>query len=231
VQSLFASTFCVERAGTAGWWADLRTTFGAGPSLGDRGALADDAVETAQEEVAYAEAVLGTGQVADAQAHLTAAQQHEAAGRTDAAVLEAIEAQTSASVAMQTAGGGPVPQAVLDAAEQSAARAIDTARDAGIEPMLSVSLVELSQDQNDTAQALGNLWDARSLALLEGVQTPASFGGSVQSPPAGYGHDTVAASIAMGTIVGGASVAILVTLVALVRSGRRPPAPPRPPAP
>jgi len=217
VQSLFASTFCVERAGTAGWWADLRTTFGAGPSLGDRGALADDTVETAQEEVAYAEAVLGTQAVADAQSHLDAAQAHEAAGRTDAAVLEAVEAQTSAGVAMQTAGGGDVPKAVLDAAEQSAARAIDTARGAGIEPMLSVSLVELSQDQNDTASALANLWDARSLALLEGVQTPATFGGSGHVAPTGYGHDTITASIVMGVIVGGASVAILVTLVALAR--------------
>jgi uncharacterized protein len=217
VQSMFASTFCVERAGTASWWSDLRTTFGAGPSLGDRAALVDDTLEVAQEEVAYAEAVLGTDLVADASAHLAAAQQHDAAGRSDAAVLEAIEAQTSAGVAMQTAGTQQVPQAVLDAAEQSAARAIDTARSAGIEPMLSVSLVELSQDQNQTDQALANLWDARSLALLEGGSTPATFGGSTHAPSGTYGRDAVSASLAMGIVVGGSSIAILVTAVLLAR--------------
>lgn len=176
IESLFASTFCVERAGTATWWADLRTTFGAGPPIGDGAELVDDALEAARESVAYAAAVLGNDAVAEATRRLQEAETQAAAGRNDAAVLEAIEAQTAASVAMQTAGGASVPSAVLDAAEQAAARAIDTARSQGVEPMLSVSLVELSQDQDDAAAALGNLWSARSLALLERAPAQAEFG-------------------------------------------------------
>jgi hypothetical protein len=216
VQSLFASTFCVERAGTAAWWADLRATFGAGPALGDRAALVDDALEGAQEEVAYAEAVLGSSLVSGASDHLAAAHAHAAAGRTDAAVLEAVEAQTAASVAMQTAGGSEVPQAVLDSAVQSASRAINTARGDGIEPMLSVSLVELSQDQNQTADALANLWDARSLALLQESSPPATFGAS-HAAQGTYGGDAVSASLAVGAVIGGLVVLVLVALVALVR--------------
>lgn len=216
VQSLFASAFCVERAGTAGWWADLRTTFGSGPSFDDREALADDAIEAAQEDVAYAEAVLGADLVAEAADHLALAQEHAAAGRVDAAVLESIEARTSASVAMQTAGGAEVPTAVLDAAVQGASRAIDTARSAGVEPMLSVSLVELSQDQNVTAQALANLWTARSLALLENTVPPAEFG-EPQSSVGAYGRDAVAASLAIGALVGACLVLAVVAAVAMLR--------------
>ncbi|MHB1260521.1 MAG: S16 family serine protease [Thermoplasmatota archaeon] len=216
VQSLFASTFCVERSGTAAWWADLRTTFGAGPALEDRRALAEDAIEGAKEDVAYAEAVLGTDLVAEATAHLTEAEGHAAAGRDDAAVLEAIEARTAASVAMQTAGGASVPAAVLEAAVQGASRAIDTARSAGVEPMLSVSLVELSQDQNQTAQALANLWTARSLALLDNVVPAAQFGDSSASPRP-YGADTVSASLVIGAVVGACIVLAAVAVVSLAR--------------
>lgn len=173
IQSTFASTFCVERAGTAAWWAGLRSTFGAGPRLDDRDGFTEEVLEAAREEVAYAGAVLGAEAVGDAALRLANAEQHAAAGRSDAAVLEAIEAQTTASVAMQTAGGAPVPGAVLDAAVQSASRAIATARGHGVEPMLSVSLVELAQDQNETALKLANLWSARSLALLDWTPEPA----------------------------------------------------------
>jgi hypothetical protein len=210
-QSLFASTFCVERAGTAGWWASLRATFGDGPAFGDRDAFLDDAMEAAQEEVAYAEAVLGADLVTDAAAHLQAAQDHAAAGRVDAAVLEAVEAQTSAGVAMQTAGATAVPQAVLDSAVQSASRAIDTARSQGIEPMLSVSLVELSQDQNQTADALSNLWTARSMALLEQSSPAAQFGGGSGGQPLVSGP-VQPVPVALGAALGAIAVLILVVV-------------------
>jgi uncharacterized protein len=214
-QALFASTFCVERAGTAAWWADLRTTFGSGPALLDRQALADDAIEMAQEDVAYAQAVLGADLVSEASAHLQAAAAHDEAGRTDAAVLEAVEARTAASVAMQTAGGAEVPAAVLEAAVQAASRAIDTARGSGVEPMLSVSLVELSQDQNQTAQALANLWTARSLALLDNRVPPAEFGDPTQTGT--YGRDAVGAALAIGAVLGACAVLAVVALVLVIR--------------
>jgi uncharacterized protein len=216
VQSLFASTFCVERAGTAAWWADLRTTFGPGPALLDRQALADDAIELAREDVAYAEAVLGGDLVSEAAAHLQAAAVHDAAGRTDAAVLEAVEARTAAAVAMQTAGGGEVPAAVLEAAVQAASRAIDTARGSGVEPMLSVSLVELSQDQNQTAQALANLWTARSLALLDNRVSPAQFNDPTENGT--YGKDAVGAALAIGAVLGAClALAAVASVLALRR--------------
>jgi uncharacterized protein len=212
VQALFASTFCVERAGTAGWWAGLRGTFGPGPSIGDRDAFIDDAIETAQEEVAYAEAVLGADLVTEASGHLDAARAHAAAGRTDAAVLEAVEAQTAASVAMQTAGAATVPQAVIDEAVQSASRAIDTARSQGIEPMLSVSLVELSQDQNQTADALSNLWTARSMALLQQSSPAAQFGGSDGGQPPLQSAQERTTPLVLGAALGALVVLILVVV-------------------
>lgn len=220
-ESLFASAFCVERAGTAAWWADLRDTFGAGPGLGDRAALVEDALEAAREEVAYASAVLGDQAVAEAAARLAAAQEHANAGRGDAAILEAIEAQTAATVAMQTASGPTVPEAVLAAAEQSASRAIDTARSRGVEPMLSVSLVELSQDQQESTQALANLWSARSLALLDRAPTPAQAGDGGDVPtPMPIGADGLPAGLAamlVGAAVGGGLVAVGFVLVLVLR--------------
>lgn len=191
IDSTFASAFCVERAGTATWWADLRTPFGAGAGFGDRAAFTEEVLEAAREEVAYASAVLGAEAVAGAADRLAGAEAYVTRGQTEAAVLEAIEAQTSASVAMQTAGGSSVPSAVLEAAVQSASRAIDTARQQGVEPMLSVSLVELAQDQNQTDQALSNLWSARSLALLDRAPEAARFGDQEDggAADAGAGQD------------------------------------------
>jgi uncharacterized protein len=211
VQSLHASAFCVERAGTAGWWAGLRGTFGAGPPFGDREAFLDDALETAAEAVAYAQAVLGAELGEEAAGHLAAAQAHAAAGRIDAAVLEAVEAQTAAGVAMQTAGGVSVPRAVVDEAVQSASRAIDTARSAGIEPLLSVSLVELSQDQNRTADALANLWTARSMALLERSSPAAQFGDSTGATPQAS-TAAGATPIVLGALLGAIGVLIVVVV-------------------
>lgn len=204
----------MERAGTAAWWADLRATFGAGPALGDGAALMDDALEAAREQVAYASAVLGG--VTGAATRLQEAEEHAVAGRPDAAVLAAIEAQTAASVAMQTSGGASVPQAVLDAAVQAASRAIGTARSQGVEPMLSVSLVELSLDQNESAQALANLWSARSLALLDRAPAPAEFGDG--TPGVGPKREAVATGpLILAAVLGGTVVAFLFTFVPLAR--------------
>ncbi|MHB1260230.1 MAG: S16 family serine protease [Thermoplasmatota archaeon] len=221
VESLFVSTFCVERAGTALWWADLRTTFGVGPPLGDRAALVDDALEAAREQVSYAVAVVGSAAVAEAAGRLQEAEGQAFVGRTDAAILAAIEAQTSASVAMQTAGGTAVPQAVLDAAVQAASQAIATARSQGVEPMLSVSLVELSQDQNETAQALANLWSARSLALLERPPAPAEFGGDNGDFTDPAIETTAPSLLVISAVLGGGLVAAIFTVVLLVRRPRR----------
>jgi hypothetical protein len=117
---------------------------------------------------------------------------------------------------MQTAGGSEVPPAVLEAAEQGASRAIDTARSLGVEPMLSVSLVELSQDQNQTAQALSNLWTARSLALLDATVAPAEFGDGSPSDGA-YERAAPSTTLAIGALVGACIVLAAVGLALILR--------------
>lgn len=216
------AAFCDERAGTVSWWAGLRDDFGPGPEVGDLEALARDAVDEAREMVAYAAAVLGGA--SGAEQRLADAEAQLADGEPDAAVVSAIDAHTSASVAMQTGGvGAPVPAEVLDAARQSAARAIAAARADGIEPLLAVSLVELSQDQEDAGVALGNLWSARSFALL-GRSQPAVDVGTVQQ---GGGSTGLGADGGRGDLGGfllvlgiGAAVAIVAAIWAGIASRR-----------
>lgn len=215
IQALFTTAFCIERAATVSWWADLRDAFPAGPAIADPATLARDTLDEARDMVVYAEAVLGSTATADAAALLNAAQAQFEAGGHAAAVVGAIEAQTEASVQMQAVGGSGVPPAVLEAAEQSAARAVAEARNAGIEPMLSVSLVELAQDQADTADALANLWTARSLALLDQAQP--AIAPRLQ-PVLDPETERVALGVVAGAIVGAGLVAALVLAVA---AGRR----------
>ncbi|MHB8634775.1 MAG: S16 family serine protease [Thermoplasmatota archaeon] len=221
--SLYDSSFCVARAGTATWWGNLRDAFGPGPPIPDLASLAADAIEQAQEMVSYAEAVQGGTPLTDPENALQAATNHQAAGRLPAAILEAVNAQTLASVAMQTGGSSlPVPQAVLGAARDSAERAIASARTAGVEPVLSVSLVELAGDQNDTAAALQSLWAARSMAVL-GAH-PQSSPAFTQEPAVligegAYSAGTYGAVVAMVSLLLLAIAAAAVGFVGLFRRG------------
>lgn len=162
IQSLYQSTFCVERAKTATWWADLRLKFPVGPAV-DAQNVATDALDQASDMVLYAQAVLG--QATDANARLTEAQAHMASGRHAGAWVAAIQAQTQASVAVQSVAN-QIPNTVLEAARQGASRAVAHARLGGAEPILAVSLVELASIQTGSQQ-LSSLWEARSLALVQ----------------------------------------------------------------
>ncbi len=215
IEALFTAAFCTERARTVAWWADLRDAFPAGPAIADLPSLARDAVDEARDMVAYAQAVLGEAEAQEAATLLAGAQAQIDARRFSAAAVGAVEAQTSASVAMQTVGTLGVPAAVLEAARQSAARAIAEARNAGIEPMLSVSLVELAQDQQDTATALGNLWTARSLALLDQAQ-PAVEPRVTRVPLTGDAQ-RMALAVVAGAVIGAGLLAALVLAVSASR--------------
>lgn len=213
VAAFGSAAFCSERAGTVAWWAGLRDDFGRGPAVADLDTLARDLVDEAVEMVAYAGAVLGDAPTAAAA--LADARTALQAGRPDEAVVAAIDAYTAATVAMQTGGGGAgVPAEVLDAARQAAARAIAAARNDGIEPVLAVSLVELAQDQTDSALALSNLWSARSLALLDRLQPAAdvgSIGGGATTSGAESPRDGVlvsAAVVAVGALFAAVAVAV-----------------------
>ena len=215
--ALANAAFCDERAGTVAWWAGLRDDFGPGPKVGDLAGLAADTVDEARELVAYAVAVLGAAP--DAEARLADAEGQLAAGELDGAVVSAVDAYTLASVAMQTGGGDAgVPAAVMDSARQSAARAIAAARNDGIEPLLAVSLVELAADQEDEALALGNLWSARSFALLGRSQPAAdaeAVPGGAGAVADGRGRDGLAAFLAV------LAVGVVIAAVAAVASRRR----------
>jgi predicted S18 family serine protease len=180
-------------------------------------ALAQDTLDEAQDLVLYAQAVLGDASAQEATQRLAEAREHLGAGRDAAAVIEAVEAQTQASVAVQ-AVTGTVPDEVLEAAQQAAARAIASARNGGIEPMLSVSLVELAQDQDDPELALANLWTARTLALLDQVQ--AGIEPRIQPAPSLSPQvERVALAVVVGAILGAGLVA---GLVLAVSASRRP---------
>lgn len=217
IEALFLVAFCIERAATVAWWADLRDAFPAGPAIAAPATLARDTLDEARDMVVYAQAVLGTTTTAEAASLLDSAQEHLSGRRYAAAVVDAIEAQTEATVQMQTGGGSTVPPAVLDAAQQSAARAIAEARNAGIEPMLSVSLVELAQDQANAADALANLWTSRSLALLDQAQ-PAIEPRVQPVVDLSPTDERIVMAIGAGAIVGAGLVAALVLAVA---AGRR----------
>jgi len=232
VTSLTASVYCVERARTVAWWAGLQSEFAGkpGPAVADPAGTAQSAIDQAGELVNYVQDVMGsagagpTQQLTDAQTALDGAQALQSAGRYAGAAVEAVEAQSLALVAMQSAGGGPVPQVVLDAAEQGAARAIAQARAAGAEPILSVSLVELAQTQNDTAERLDSYWTARSLALLDAAPFSGDTEGASSGPASSYGPDlggygggTLVAFLAMGGVIGLAASGILVAVLATRR--------------
>lgn len=236
ITSLEDSSFCVERARTASWWVGLRAVFPAGPALADAADLTQGTIDQATDLVSYADAVLGS-QVTDAHAKLDAALAEQKAGHLPAAILYAIDAQTLSSVAMQTGGGTTVPTAVLNAAREGASRAINQARLAGAEPILSVSLIELAQEPGQPpATSLQEYWSARTLALLDAataapptsIQLPAGDGattapgttasGSLASAtvPSGYTATTMGAFMVMGFFLGFALAGVLV-----VAMGRR----------
>jgi uncharacterized protein len=164
--SLASSVFCVERARTVAWWAGLGDLFPPGPAVGDLAETAQVILQEAADLVSYAQATL-QGQAGAAQARLDQASAQQQAGRLPAAIVAAADAESLASVAMQTGGGTQVPASVLAAAQQGAARAIARARAGGAEPMLSVSLVELAQGQDQGPVSLQEYWSARNLALLQ----------------------------------------------------------------
>jgi uncharacterized protein len=215
LSSLATSVFCAERAATVHWWAGLSDRFGGTP-WPQPAATAEQAASDAADLVAYAQAVTaGTASSAlqRAQTKLAAAREAQASQRFPAAVVLATEAASAASVAMQSVAGRIAPD-VLEAAQQGAARAIDQARSRGIEPILSVSLVELAQARTDPAESLEAYWTARSLALVDAGFAPGSRPVPSDWDYAGtYSGGTLVAFLVMGAILGLAGSGILVVLL------------------
>ncbi len=225
IQSLFSASFCTERAKTVTWWGGLGDLFGRGPRLDNVADLAQDAIARADELVGYAQAVTGSPFGVDgATSKLAEAHTHLEAGRWPAAAVAAVEAQAQASLTVQTASGAQPSQAVMDAARQSAARAIQEARAAGIEPISSVALVELSDDEEEINNSLLDLWMARSMALLtvQAGQDTRRFEPTDRPDLGGsYGESSLRAAMALGLMVGGGAVALIAAAVTISGSRRQ----------
>lgn len=198
VASLQRSAFCLERTGTVSFWLSLSDAADGDLGAGDQRALYEESRAQATELVGYATAVVGGAP--EATRLLEQAVRMARDGATPAAIAYAVEAQTAASVAVQAGAAGTVPDSILDAARQSAAQAIDRARQVGAEPILSVSLLELSKVRDDPMAALGDLWTARNLALLAADPLPA---GSVEPVTDPQRADV----LLLATVVGSLAVA------------------------
>ncbi len=224
LQSLFSASFCTERAKTVSWWGGLGDLFGRGPRLSNVADLAQDAVSRADELVGYAQAVTGTPfGIEGASGKLAEAHEHLEAKRWPAAASAAIEAQAQASLTVQTASGAAPSSAVMDAARQSASRAIMQARDAGIEPITSVALVELSEDEAELNNGLLDLWIARSMAVLtvQADQDSRRFE-PTDRPDLGANYDagSLRAAMVLGILLGGGAVALIAAAVTISGSKR-----------
>ncbi len=203
IDALFTAVFCVERAKTVHWWLELGDAFGAGPTIRSVDQSSQEAIDQASELIAYASAVTGT--IGPASARLEAARAMQNDNLRAGALAAAIDAQSLAALQVQTAASQEVPQAVLAAAREGAERAIAGARVAGAEPLLPVSLVELADAQEDPADALDQLWTARTLALLrDAPPVPPAVQPVPSYTPTGVGYDdgSLLAAMVIGAILG-----------------------------
>lgn len=213
-----SAAFAGERAATAQWWLRLGGNVEPGAAVDPEG-LADaarDAITTSTEEIAYVEAVLssagvGVGPVLDgARAQLDQAENAMARGFVPAAMLNALEAQVRASdVLLLASFSGTIPPARLEAARVGAARAIQAARERGVEPLLAESEYEFALSLEDASERLTFLGLARVTANLAGL--PGLFGASHREvltrfqgplPDVGVPAPWVAGTFALGLALG-----------------------------
>jgi predicted S18 family serine protease len=179
IQVLQEASLCMERAQSSHWWAGMPRVFPAGPAIPDPKAFAQDILSEAEEAILYGQAVGATG----GQAKWQEAMRFVERQWWPAATRMGIQAMTESAVDLQSQAGD-VPGSVLQAARQAAAQAVARARASGVEPLVSVSLMELAEEQ-DAKEELGSYWTARSLALMGPVRDR-----TVSTPPAPVAQPT-----------------------------------------
>ena len=219
LDAVYEASYAAARAETATWWLGLARDVPPGEPVPED-ALAQaarDTLTTSAEEIAYVEAVLRSAGVPDAlvqsRAQLAAAEAALERGLAAAAMLDAMEASVRASVLLEVAGfGGVLPASKLETKRVEAARAIQGARERGVEPFLAQSAYEfgLSLSDTDPFEALVFLGYARVTANLAGL--PNLFGGddarglqtrfNANAAPPGVAPVYVAAAFAVGLALG-----------------------------
>lgn len=215
-EGIAEASFAAERAETARWWLLLGEDLEPGEPVDADGLeeAARDTITTSLEVVAYVAAVLAGSPIGDAldpaRERLTAAEAAMGRGFHAGAMLYAMEAQVRASdVLLLASFGADVPEAKLEAARVAAARAIQSARERGVEPVLAQSEYEFALSIENDAERLSFLGLARVTANLAGL--PGVFGAAqnalasrfqglpvAPSVPASW----IAASFAVGLALG-----------------------------
>lgn len=222
-ESIYEAAYASERAETAAWWLRLSEGFPAGQPVDEQGLadIARDAITTSTEEVAYVEAVFRgasvSGVLAQPQEKLADAERAMERGYHAAAILEAFEASVRASVLLEVLGfQGAIPESKLETARIEAARAIQGARERGVESFLAQSAYEFGLSLEDPQERLAFLGLARVTGNIAGL--PGLFGGAqglesrFQGVPETIGVQPVfvAAAFAVGLALGaGAGLAAL----------------------
>lgn len=214
--ALFEAAWAMERAETVHWWLSLSDEFGAGPAIPvaiDQ--LADDFVLLADEMVVYASQVLGIqGGPGRAVEQLERAKADQERGFHAAAIIEAAEAQIIAALSVEVQGD--ITQDKVDAARQDAARAIQQARERGVEPVLAVAMFEFAGAQDQEVISLELYRTARVYAGFSSVLTateepnPSRFVGHLDLD--GSGNLQVSSDAAQRWAVGWAVIGMFSTL-------------------
>lgn len=202
VQVLHTTSFCLERAQSSRWWAGMPQAFPSGPGIRDPREFAQEILSEAEDAILYGRAIGASGGQDKWQQAQTLVERQW----WPAATRMAIQAMTESAVDVQ-AQSGEIPASVLAAARQAAAQAVARARAAGIEPLVSVSLIELASGQ-DSQQELASYWTARSLALMGPLPAPAGPAPTAVSIPDG------SSSASAGKVWVGLGALLIAALVA-----------------
>jgi len=174
--AVYEFAYASERAATATWWLSLGDGFAAGQAITADGldGAARDAITTSREQIAYVAAVLRevdtTFALQLARDTLASAETALERDYVAAALLDALEAGVRASVTLEAfTYNGAVPEARFESARIEAARAIQGARDRGVESLLAQSAYEFGLSLQDPVEELVFLGTARVVGNLAGL--------------------------------------------------------------
>ena len=187
--TISSAAWAYERAATAAFWLRIAEALPGGAPITRTGVAeaARETLTTSGEEVAYVGAVFQTRRIgadlSSAQARLAEAEAAYERGYHSAAMFTAIEAGVRASVLLELTGyPGGVPAAKYDQKRDEAARAIQAARERGVEPLLAQSQYEFGVSLEPATPEL-----ARDKLVYLGMSRVsanlAGLGGTFDQPP------------------------------------------------
>lgn len=172
---IYEAAYAIERAQTATWWLQLGHDVQSGAKVDAAGLeeTARNAITTSTEEIAYVEAVFAQSNsgapLGNARVRLASAESAIERRYYAAAILNAFEAQVRASNTLLVASFGTIPPERIEGQRIEAARAIQSARARGVEPLLAESEYEFGGTLEDPVEQAAFYGLARLTANLAGV--------------------------------------------------------------